>query len=178
MKRYTAIRSACAALLLPLSAAADPITDSVFGEVAQARGLDPHLLYAVALTESAHGASGDVAPHPYALRVADQPGRYPDSQTDAHAQLQTLLQSYRSVDVGAMQINLRWHGHRVDDPAELLDLRTNLSVGADILTEAMASSDDPLIGIGRYYTYSDDAASRRYGERVQTFYQNLKNMID
>lgn len=72
-----------------------------------------------------------------------------------------------------MQVNIRWHGHRVDDPTDLLDPLTNLRVGAAILREAMESTDDWHVGIGRYYTWSDPKASRRYGERVMHFHKKL-----
>lgn len=150
------------------------VEHSLFGEVAQEAGVDPLLLYSVALTESAHKAQGGVSPHPYALRVASQPGVYPSSRKEAAERLDSLLDSYTSVDVGLMQVNLRWHGHRVDSPHSLLDPRTNLRVGAEILSEAMASTSDPYVGIGRYYTWSDNDASRRYGERVLHFYRQLK----
>ncbi|WP_083651626.1 transglycosylase SLT domain-containing protein [Vreelandella massiliensis] len=156
---------------------ANPIENSVFGTVGEQVGIDPMLLYSVALAESAHGDKSGVSPHPFALRVASLPGQYPDSREEAERQLTELLQSHRSIDVGMLQINLHWHGHRVDDPTDLLDVRTNLEVGAEILQEAMNSTDDPLIGIGRYYTYSDDNASRRYGERVTHFYRQLQQQF-
>lgn len=134
------------------------------------------LLYSVALVESAYGtASASVAPHPFALRVASQPGIYPPTREDAEHRLSDLLRQHRSIDVGIMQVNLRWHGHRVDRPVDLLDPRTNLRVGAQILAEAMASTSDRQVGIGRYYTWSDDEASRRYGERVLHYYENIRN---
>ena len=154
--------------------ASSAIYDSAFGRIGAEFNIDPLLLYAVALTESGHGSQGHIAPHPYALRVASLPGAYPRDRAAAERQLQEWLASYRSIDVGLMQVNLRWHGHRVSDPTALLDVETNIRVGAQILSEAMASHDDPYIGIGRYYTYSDDNASRRYGERVVHFYQNLQ----
>lgn len=149
---------------------------SVFEEVGVAKAIDPHLLYSVALAESARGGNGGLAPHPYTLRVADQPGFYAASRDAAEAQLREYLLTRRSVDVGMMQVNLHWHGHRVNNPSDLLDPVVGLSIGADILREAIESAPgDMELGIGRYYTWSDDDASRRYGERVLSFYHNIKN---
>ena len=38
----------------------------------------------------------------------------------------------KSIDVGLLQVNTRWHGHRVDRLESLLDPKINLGVGAAI----------------------------------------------
>jgi soluble lytic murein transglycosylase-like protein len=141
----------------------------------KAHGVDPILLYAVALAESATPRGvGQVSPWPYALRTGDT-AHYPGDAQSAAVLLATLLkkESARTLDVGLMQINLHWHGHRVDGPTALLDARTNLNVGAQILAEAMASApQDPALGIGRYHSWRDDRA-RWYGNRVLSIYGSL-----
>lgn len=141
----------------------------------QTHGVDPVLLYAVALAESATpSGTNQVTPWPYALR-ADTEAHYPQDAQSASALLTTLMEaeSARTLDVGLMQINLHWHGHRVDNSADLLDGRTNLNVGAQILAEAMASApQDRALGIGRYHSWRDDRA-RWYGNRVLAIYGSL-----
>lgn len=174
--------AAILSITAPLPALALDIENSMFGDVAREKGLDPYLLYAVALTESAQGTPAQVrealvSPHPYALRTPAR-GYYPETRDEAIATLNEILASgEKLVDVGLMQLNLRWNGHRVDAPADLLDPRTSLRAAADVLTDAMASApNDIVLGIGRYYTWSDDNASRSYAERVLHYYRNLTSL--
>jgi soluble lytic murein transglycosylase-like protein len=85
---------------------------------------------------------------------------FPTSQGEAKA----LLSAHqdRSVDVGLLQINIRWHGHRVDDPKSLLDPVINLEIGAAILKEALASAPGDLTaGIGRYQSSDPESVVAR-----------------
>ena len=166
--------------LLPLYLAVFCTTAQAFpGEqwqkAGQAHGVHPVLLYAVALAESATpSGTNQVTPWPYALRAGTE-AHYPQDAQSASTLLARLMEaeSARTLDVGLMQINLHWHGHRVDNSADLLDGRTNLNVGAQILAEAMASApQDPALGIGRYHSWRDDRA-RWYGNRVLAIYGSL-----
>lgn len=135
--------------------------------VARRHGLDPLVLYAVALTESAFPRGADTAsPWPWTLRTPQGP-RFYRSQAAARADLQALRGRYRNIDVGLMQVNLRWHGERVAEPGALLDARTNLAVAADILAAAMRSAPgDAALGIGRYHQWRDERVARTYGRAV------------
>ena len=175
--KQAAVASAISTLLAANSATAAGLnlTGTLFDRVGQESQLDPHLLYSVALAESARGGNQGIAPSPWTLRVADQPGYYANSREEAVARLRELQASYRSIDIGLMQVNTRWNGHRVSDVETLLDPETGLRVGATILQEAINSSPGDLaLGIGRYYTWSDDVAARRYGERVLHIYNNIR----
>lgn len=168
-------RSTLTACVLSYCIPAHAFPGEQWRQAGQAHGVNPILLYAVALAESAtpQGA-GQVSPWPYALRTGAT-AHYPPDIESAGALLATLLdnESARTLDIGLMQINLHWHGHRVDNPAALLDGKTNLNVGAQILAEAMASApQDPALGIGRYHSWRDDRA-RWYGERVLSIYGSL-----
>jgi soluble lytic murein transglycosylase-like protein len=142
---------------------------TVWDTVAGRYGLDPLLLYGVALQETRHRAGpAAAAPWPYTLRGPDGP-QFHRSQEDAARALQRLLARHRplAIDVGLMQINLHWHGDRVAHPEQLLDPQTNLDLAARILTEAIRSAPgDPELGIGRYHQWQDATVARAYGRRV------------
>ena len=145
---------------------------TVWESAARAEGdLDPLLLYAIALTESGQvDGEGRIKPWPWALNVEGK-AFFAGTKEEAIA----LLETYRgrSVDVGLLQINTRWHGHRVQDLVSLLDPETNLTVGARILKEALdASPGDLTAGIGRYHSGRQDRA-RRYARIVVRIYQYL-----
>lgn len=150
-------------------AAADVNLEGTHWErVAQRHGLDAKVMYAVALQESRKARGPSVAsPWPWTIRSPEGP-RFFDSRTEAATELRRLVGSYRpsAIDVGIMQVNLGWHGHKVADPALLLDPRVNLEVAAGILREALASAPgDPELAVGRYNTYTE-APARAYGRKV------------
>ncbi len=141
-------------------------------EAAQKAGLDdPRMLQAIAFAESGRtNDHGLIEPWPWALNIEGQ-AFFPTSQEEA----MTLLSAHqdRSVDVGLLQINIRWHGHRFDDPNSLLDPVINLEIGAAILKEALASAPGDLTaGIGRYHS-SDPERARSYARTVLAFYRYL-----
>ncbi|MEZ5936204.1 MAG: lytic transglycosylase domain-containing protein [Alphaproteobacteria bacterium] len=132
---------------------------------------DPRMLQAIAFAESGRTDDhGRIEPWPWALNIDGQ-AFFPTSQDEAMALLS--VHQDRSVDVGLLQINIRWHGHRVDDPKSLLDPATNLEIGAAILKEALASAPGDLTaGIGRYHS-SDPERARSYARTVLAFYRYL-----
>ena len=143
------------------------LTGTLWAATAQRQGLDPTVLYAVAVQETQRPSGpGAVSPWPWTLRSKAGP-RFYESQEAAVADLRAMPGDIDDVDVGLLQVNLKRHGHRVGDPATLLDARINLVVAADMLAEAIRSAGDDLaLGIGRYRHPHDDAAARAYGRRV------------
>lgn len=148
------------------------LSGTLFEEAANAYGLDPTLIYAVALAESAKGRAGLVAPHPFTLRSKD--GAFYGTKNEAEAELSRMLNNNnKMVDVGLMQINIHWNGKGVE-PLSLLDPRTNVMHGAKILAQTIASSPNDLeLGVGRYHNWTDVERSRNYGKRVLAIKHNL-----
>ena len=147
--------------------------------VAEQRGLDPYVLYAVALVESAKVSKRVAKPWPWALNRQGHPF-IPPSVAEAKAILGgSLAKGVRSIDVGLMQVNVRWQGHRVRQPEDLLDPETNLKVGADVLADAIGSAPgDLILGIGRYHAgFRDEARAYRYGRRVLAVARQIRLLI-
>lgn len=156
------------------------LSGTVFHQVGLEKNIDPNLLYAVALAESAYsplkGAKG-AAPYPWTLRLPNKP-IYARSRQQAKQELQKILLNTSTVDVGLMQVNVRWHKHRVNRPEDLLDPLTNVRVAADILLENFKRSPDNLVtALGNYHS---NVANRRnqYGLTVLYIYENLKKSIN
>lgn len=140
--------------------------------------LDPALLYSVALAESARGADSGLQPWPYTLRVLTEAGFYGKSREEAARQLEAYLAKHGSVDIGIMQVNTRWHGHRVEDVTQLLDPSVGLRVGAEILREAIDSAPgDLVLGVGRYHNWADEERARNYGQRILAIYENILRVL-
>ena len=154
-------------LLLPGLVQAASLAGTHWERVARSHGLDPRLLYAVALLESGRPAGAGVTPWPWVVHTPAGP-RFFASEPEARTALAALVAAHRPVelDVGLMQVNLHWHGTRVPSPAALLDPLTNLALAAEVLAQALRSAPgDPTLGVGRYHSW-DAARARGYGERV------------
>lgn len=158
----------CLTVLAVPPAAAVNLAGTHWEHVAKRHGLDPVVLYAVAIQESqkprGHGLA---SPWPWVTRSPEGARFYP-SRADAATDLRRLVSRYKPVqiDVGLLQVNLGWHGQKVADPTDLLDARTNMEIAADILSAALHSAPgDPELGLGRYNTYTERLA-REYGRKV------------
>ena len=155
------------------------LSEQLIEECASTRRIDPFLMYAVSLVESARGyRKGYVRPWPWTLRTPDGPMRF-DTREQAQEYLAEAIARFKpyQIDVGAFQVNVHWHGKRFEEPAQMLDPVVNCEVAAEILAEAMASAPkDPVIGVGRYHTWADEPRARRYGERVIRIAANVRRI--
>lgn len=141
-------------------------------------GLDPYLLYAVALTESKNnaGTKGYVVPSPWALNNYVYGSYYPTSYEDAKRALARYLSATPVTDIGIVQINFRWNGQYVNHPEELLDVDTNIRIGAKTLCAAIkANPGDIELAIGGYNTQNPklEGKAREYGQRVLRVWKRL-----
>lgn len=138
------------------------------------------LLYSIALQESRSSAGkGFVRPHPFALRNGPSGSKYPDSSVEATELLKRFIAEDRLTDIGMMQINYRWNGHRVANPALLLNAETNVSVAAEILCEAIAAQrGDIELAIGGYHTMNPrrETDARAYARSVLHIWRSLQKL--
>jgi hypothetical protein len=146
---------------------------SLWSQVGKAAGVDPLLLYSVALVESkALYPDGKVAPTPWLFRVNDHLVR--GERHDVQLAMAAASQFGSAVqDVGIMQVYYPMHRDAVRDPLILLNPRTNITVAAKILRDGMRQTRDPVLGVGYYHSHTPSLA-RDYGAAVLTVYQRLK----
>jgi len=166
----------CGLLLLPGSVLAESaFDDTPWADAAGPHGIAPALLYALALVESRRTIDTDrIGPWPWVIRTPT--GSYWfDSRERAEKGLRAVIAAWpaKSVDVGIAQINLGWHAERFDDPTRLLDAEYNLRIAAAILADAVASTRDTVLGVGRYHHWASEGRARAYGERVWGTYREL-----
>lgn len=177
------IRLICTALclsgfLVAGTASAVDLSGTVFETAGKKYHIDPALLYSISLVESAvrtdqkGGKEAFVTPSPWTLRTRRKP-YYAKSREEAEALLGQLLKVNKSVDIGLMQVNSRWHKSRVKHVADLLDPLTNVSVAAEILTDLFKKyPNDAFAAIGRYHSGTPDRAAW-YASHVVRVYENL-----
>ncbi|EGT5675350.1 lytic transglycosylase domain-containing protein [Cronobacter dublinensis subsp. dublinensis] len=118
-------------------------------------GLDPYLMYAIALWESKQRAGGGdwVAPSPWALNNSVYGAYYPTSYADAKSALARYMKATSVTDIGLTQINYKWNGHYVARPEDLLDIETNIKVQAKVLCAAIKNNPEDIeLAIGSYHT--------------------------
>ena len=103
---------------------------------------------------------------------------YGQNQQDTRAKFLEYRRLYgKKFDVGIMQINLHWNGHRVTSYEDLLDQEQNITTGAEVLSEAIESSPGDLeLGIGRYHNWDDELRARNYGSRILAIWRNLRDL--
>ena len=147
--------------------------DSLWHEIGDEAGIDPLLLYSIALVESkALHPDGRIAPTPWLFRVDDRVVR--GSRSEVQLAMAAASQFGSAVkDVGIMQVYYPVHRNTVRDPLELLDPRTNITVAAKILRDAMRRTSDPVLGVGYYHSRTPSRA-RNYGNTVLAVYQRMK----
>lgn len=153
--------------LLPGQSLARP--PPMFQSVGEYFGVPASVLYAVAMQESQRRwPDGRIAPWPWTLNIAGQ-GHFYENRQAVEKALAILYQSGScNVDVGLMQINLCYHGHRTDRWASLIIPQENLSVAARILIEQAAHCDgDWWCAVGRYHAPNHAVRAARYRRKVR-----------
>lgn len=164
---------ACAISAVGVEAHAEAgfLSGTMFETVGNELSLDPLLLYCVALAESAIlQGKASVGPYPWVLRTDEGPLFF-NSKEEAEAGLTKVLERTRHVDIGLMQYNLFYHPHNT--PLELLDPLTNLRAAGAYLKTTLASTTDPVQGVGRYHNY-DPSRAQWYGSKVWKLYSNIQ----
>lgn len=156
---------------LPCSAEQSALlNDSVFDRVSKETGVDSLLLYSIAVAESSTGVgNGNIAPTSLVIRTPEGAQFFPTIEA-AKAGLKAALAITDLIDVGIMQINL--HHHPQKDPYSLFDTYTNVSYGAKYLKAMMATTNDRIIGVGRYHNRDPDLALW-YGSYVWKIRDNI-----
>ena len=142
--------------------------------VAEEYGIPHSVLYAVALTESGVGNDNGVRhPWPWTLNVAGRGHVYPSREAAWHALNTFIARGERSIDIGLMQVNWRFHKDKLGDTWRALDPYYNLRVAAVILRQCFEQRRDWWAGVGCYHAPMDTARAQRYRSRVVGHWQRL-----
>ncbi len=140
-----------------------------YRQIAGESGVPASLLYALALTESGRpvGPGGGLRPWPWTLNVNGKGYRF-ETREAAWATLEDFLaQGQRSIDIGLMQINWKYHADRLKNAYLTLDPYTNLRVAAGIFRDCYRVREDWWSAVGCYHAPSPDPRARRRAERYQ-----------
>lgn len=138
-----------AVLAVAMAAAVPKLTEeALFSDVGREQGVSPRLLQAIAVVETGYGGR----PWPWTLNIEGTALRF-QSQEAAHGVLVAALKrGIRSIDVGYMQVNVAWHGHRLGNTWAALDPHRNITVAAQILRENLDQARDARLAVARYHS--------------------------
>ena len=152
-----------------------------FMEIAKDEGVDPYELYAVLIVETGTDLDGDtvIAPHPFTIRYGKGVVKRLTSQDDLRLEGERVSGEFPqwTIDVGWGQINRKWQDRyfKEDSPLNPYNPVDNLRIAARVLKEAIASTPDRTLGLGRYNTWNDEGTARWYGARVEYLAKILRD---
>jgi hypothetical protein len=126
-------------------------------KVAQESGIPLNILFSVALTETGHRG----ALNPFDLNVD---GRTIRSATLAEAMKRLTEEralGAKLIDVGCMQINIRWHGAQFRSIEEMFDSARNVAYAAAFLMRLKARYGTWTLAVARYNAGPDNKLAQR-----------------
>lgn len=122
----------------------------------KAYGIPADLLLAIGLQEAGIGHRGSMTVWPWSLNVEGRGYRF-DTRDEAEAFLMDALEQGRqSIDVGCLQINLRWHPGAFPSPAAGFDPARNAEYAARYLRGLFDETGDWLEAAGRYHSATQE----------------------
>ena len=124
------------------------------------------LLIAIAFVESGRSiGQGRSAPWPWTINAGGT-GQFFDTKAEAVAEAQRLLDAgQRSIDVGCMQINLRYHPNAFRNLEDAFNPARNVAYGAQFLRSLHRLQGSWRKAVERYHS-SDDGRREQYRDRV------------
>ena len=129
-------------------------------------GIPDNLLLAIGLQEAGTRRNGHFTVWPYAVNAAGE-GRLFDSRTAALDWIaERQASGIRSIDVGCMQINMRWHPDAFDSPVQGFDPRVNVDYAARFLKRLHRRTGSWLQAAGSYHSFEPEYRDT-YLDRLQ-----------
>ena len=146
-----------------------------YRQVAAANDIPADIFYAVALAESGRdiGRYHPLRPWPWTLNIHGEGVYFSDRQSAWQAIVASIAMQRTSIDIGLMQVNWRYHRHRLMSPWQALDPYTNLRAAAEILKYCQQRLADWWASVGCYHSPSNVERALRYRERVRAHWRAL-----
>jgi hypothetical protein len=134
---------------------------------ARERWLPEGLLYAIALTESAYRPDGASAVVPWPWTINSPKGSfYLASRRQAVAKVEALqAMGVRNIDVGCMQVNLRYHPEAFHSLDDAFHPASNVGYAAGFLRSLERRTPTLFDAVGRYHS-ATPWRSRAYADKV------------
>lgn len=174
MHRFTAILLvALVAVLLagPAGAKKPPVIagacDTSIARLERHHNVPVRLLHAVALAESGRAVAGgrELFAWPWTVTARGKGRYYPDKKSAIAAVRKLRASGVRNIDVGCMQVNLKYHPRAFENLEQAFDPVTNTGYAARHLADLRKSSRTWTRAVGRYHT-GNKTRGAAYSARV------------
>lgn len=133
------------------------------------RNIPRGLLMAIAMTES--GTNG--SPNPYAMNIAGRSYFASSGQDMANVISANWQRGVTSIDVGCMQINLKYHGMKFARLTDLLNSPTNVEYGAGYLITLATEAGSWKDAVMSYHNKRNPTRRAWYGCKVWNNYLRI-----
>ena len=139
-------------------------------------GLPSHLLLAIALTESGRSTPNGIEAFPWTV-TAQQKGHFFNSKKDAIAfTRQQQLNGVKNIDVGCLQINLKYHKTAFRSLRQAFDPYHNALYAGRLLKKSFHTQKNWRAVI-RHYHSSSNSLGQPYFLRVMRLYVKLHRTL-
>lgn len=120
----------------------------------KSENIPAHLLTAISLAETGrwHKNSKEIIAWPWTI-MANGKGQYFDTKEEALAEVEILLtEGLRNIDVGCMQINLKYHENAFESLSQALDPKTNTEYAVTFLKKLYDKKKNWMKAVGAYHS--------------------------
>lgn len=153
------------------------VVPMAYRNVAQAYGIPYKILFAIGMQESQRDVgNGHVLPWPWTLNINGDGKYFETSMQMQKALFDAMDHGVRNIDVGLMQINIKWHLGKSYSLIDLMRPEDNLNIAAQILRDehnGCGGTDyDWMCAIGRYHSRRE-ARAENYTKQVMRWVSDL-----
>lgn len=158
----------------PIWAASTPDCETLAEQTAQKYGIPAGIMAAIARVEAGYKwADGRHRAWPWTANYAGSSAYYA-THDELVDQVETaILDGQENIDLGCMQINLRWHGDHFATLAQMADPGHNIDYAARFLLDLYDQLGNWQQAIGAYHS-QDPARAKDYTAKVLAVY-NTRN---
>jgi len=151
---------------------------SNYQQIALEHNIPAAVIYGIALAESGHRLNkGVFKPWPWTLNVVGIPRRYPTRKAAYQGLVYYLSKGIKSIDIGFMQVNWRYHHQKLGKPWQALDPFHNIRTAAAILQQEYQNTGDWQTAMGRYHSPGPKSDQKKrainYASRVMKHIQRI-----
>lgn len=143
----------------------------------RARRIPLYLLEAIALGESGRAGLDGAAlsrPWPWTVTSGGKGQHFPTRTAAIDAVRDLQNQGIRNIDVGCMQINLRYHPHAFNTLEQAFDPIQNVAYGATFLLDLRARERSWTRAV-KYYHSRTGAKNRPYHRKISKLWRRLRH---
>lgn len=156
----------------------EPVRLGSFWEAgAKVAGIPEQKLYAIAIQESGMKMrDGKIRPWPWTVNSPEGPRRF-DTKEEAYAHIRQLVQrGITNIDIGALQVNLKYHWQRIRH-RDILDPKTNILTASEILKEEMENANGNIKRAVANYHSHRPAKGSQYESSVAQYEQWISDSL-